>query len=81
MQDSSQSIPQHSGHAASLPARVAGSHSQSTSGSGSGPFLDCSARGWMQGGTGKGESTGQREIKRQTEENKRKIKKTQTKQE
>lgn len=53
-----------------FPARVAGSHEQSSGGSGSGAFLDCYAHGRMRGWMGKGESTGQRGIKRQAERKK-----------
>jgi len=57
-------VPQHP-----FPARVAGWHA-----SGCRAFLDCYACGWMRGGVGKGESTGQGGIKRQAEKEKGKQK-------
>lgn len=69
MEDSSQTTPHHIEHA--LPARVAGLHTQCPGGSGSRVFLDCCARGWMSEGMGKGDSMGQRAIKRQAVKEKR----------
>lgn len=63
-----------------FPARVAGLQAQSSSSSGSGAFLDCYARGWMQGGMGKGEKMDWRGIKRQAKK-KENRKQAKTKQE